>query len=202
MSMIENGSICLLLSNKIREVDFSFNELGHFYPISEVAFKFEKSLRRINLEGNDIGFDGHSTLLRKHPSLTALRVSGNRFSFGMGENYGMFENDHELELLYLNGCKLKTIPRQELAGLVNMKYMDFSLNQLSDFDVNVTTMDQLSFINLSYNRSEILPEHVASYLDHLPAVTNITVDLTSNPLLCQCNISHHSSSCAGFDIRL
>ena len=107
----------------------------------------------------------------------------------MGENHGMLENHHGLQLLYLNDCKLKTIPRQEVSGLVNMKYMDFSLNQLSDFDVNITTMDQLSFVSLSYNRIELLTEHVTSHLDHLAAVTNITVDITSNPLLCQWNIS-------------
>ena len=47
----------------------------------------------------------------------------------------------------------------------------------------------MTCLNLSHNRIELLPDHVTSHLTRVASFTNLTINLNSNPLQCQCKMS-------------
>ncbi len=200
---------CFLPSNNLKELDISENEFGHYLQLANISIKGTNKLETVNLAGNSLQFDGDTTLLKNKESLKVLIASRNKFSLHLAKSSQMFENTTSLEVLMLSSCEIQNIHRQALASLRKLKALDLSFNELSNFDVNITTMESVGNLNFSHNRIELLPDHVTSHLTRVASFTNLTIDLTSNPLQCQCKtlkfvewLKHSSGNIADFNLLL
>ncbi|CAL1542102.1 unnamed protein product [Lymnaea stagnalis] len=89
--------------------------------------------------------------------------------------------------LSFNG--LTIIPGEIFDGLDKLEYLYIGSNSMWHFDVNINHMNKLKLINFSHSELSYLPPQVCRHIDDLcaNATHNITVDLSSNPLRCDCN---------------
>ncbi len=179
---------CLAPNNSLRHLDVGNNQIGPALSPNNATSYGMNSLTYVSFQDNQIQFEDHSRFLHNMPSLEVAVLRGNAVSFGTGTpRLDLFRDNRRLQVLDLSVCGIRNIPRMALAKLVQLREIDVSGNELKTFDLDLGRLDHLERLNLSSNFISYLPQSVTDNLDRLTANgTVITLDLSKNPLMCQC----------------
>ena len=186
---VEAGSdFCVVPNNGLRYLDVSDNQLGPSLTPYNVTSCGMRNLTYLSFENNKIQFEHYSRFLYNMHSLEVAVLRGNVVSFGTGEPRSeLFRHNPRLKVLDLSACEIENIPRSELRKLVQLREIDVSSNKLKTFDLDLGRLTHLERLNLSDNVISYLPQTVTDNLDRLTSIgTVITLDLSKNPLICQC----------------
>ncbi len=180
---------CVVPNNGLRHVDVSDNQLGPSLSPYNVTSYAMRNLSSLILRNNQIQFESYSKFLYNMPSLEAVVLKGNIVSFGTEVlKSDLFRGNPRLKILDLSACGITHIPLLELTNLVLLREIDLSLNHLEVFDLDLGSLVRLELLNLSGNSINYLHRGVTDNLDSLTSNgTVITLDLSQNPLMCQCH---------------
>ncbi len=115
--------------------------------------------------------------------LKVLLLGGNRVNLTA---WGTLDFLHlpALETLDLESCELKRIPRNIFSSLENLRVLNLSDNGITHIDVNLSR--NVRTLILSRNKLSSLSQVMMDYLDDVAETHHISLDLSSNPLLCFC----------------
>ncbi len=178
---------CVVPNNGLRHLDVSNNQIGPALSPSNVTSYGMRTLTYLSLQNNQIKFEDYSRFLYNMPSLEVAVLRGNVVSFSTGApRSDLFRDNPRLQVLDMSACGIRNIPRGELANLFQLREIDVSLNELKTFDLDLRSV-HLERLNLSSNSISFVPQSVTDNLDRLTSSgTVITLDLSKNPLICQC----------------
>ena len=121
-------------------------------------------------------------------SLTSLRVRSNFIGYAIEQNLSCpwlkpLKNLVTLDL-YLN--KIRVIPPECFSTLVNLETLNLKENSISDWEVEIGHMPNISLIDLSGNNIDCFPVATTDHLSEVATRRNVTIDLTGNKLECTC----------------
>nr|WBP49900.1 Toll-like receptor protein [Mimachlamys nobilis] len=147
--------------NLLEYVDLSHNSCGR---VSPGFFQDVSTLKTLNVSHNNLGevFKNETTsnILQQLKSLENLNITHNKIDY---MSAGVFHN------------------------LDALQKIDLSVNQLTEWNVEIDHLNRLKFLNISYNRLIVLPKSFMNAVDSITKVTNLTLDLHGNPFRCDCN---------------
>ena len=154
--------------NKLEHIDLSLNFCDN---ISDYFFSNVTMLKTLRLRANFIGYvvlDRHKLYPEGHPCpwlqpLTNLIVLD----------------------LYLN--KIRKLPRECLSSQRNLENLILRENSLTDWELRIGHMPNISFIDLSGNSLDRFPEDTMEHLSQVSKYRNVTIDLSGNDIECVCN---------------
>ncbi len=139
-----------------------------------------------NFQGLGIVFSPKIALFSDMPLLKGLLLSRNNIDLAQWEGLD-FMNSPSLESLDIQNCGIDEVPEEAFSRLVNLRALNISGNRIAQFDVNFANNLNLNFLNLSRNSIIFLPKRVRDNLDRLVQDSNVTLDLSQNPLSCYCS---------------
>ncbi len=177
--------ICFSPKTNLKYFDVSFQipKPG----ILELAFNFSltgfQKLEYLNAQRNALLYTPNIRAFADMPSLKTLLLGGNKVNLTPWESLD-FLHLPGLETLDLESCELKHVPQQSFSMLENLRVLNLSDNGITQFDANLT--HNLRALILSRNNLGSLPQMMTDYLDTVAETHNISLDLSSNPLLCFC----------------
>ncbi|KAK7112989.1 toll-like receptor 4 [Littorina saxatilis] len=144
-------------------------------------------LRTLDLSGN-FAYNVSKTFFEKLESLTVLVISDNRLRSVIKDNKDgeMFSPLKKLRSLFLSRNDLNVVPENVFQGLVALQYLVLSHNEVFIFNVSISHMKNLSFLDLSFNHIHFLPKKITDHLDSVAEYRRVRLDLTYNPISCTC----------------
>ena len=130
-------------------------------------------------------------ILSKHAFKYACRYFGKLFLSGnyLGQQlandiYGeTFEKCTELLLLDLANNNIRSLPENVFKHQTKLAYLNLSMNSLRSFDISINIMLNLNLLDLSSNLFQYLDLYALQSISHH---TRLSIDLSNNPLLCDC----------------
>jgi len=97
----------------------------------------------------------------------------------------------DLREVYLDNCKLTSIPSMMFSRLLHLQRIDLSNNFLQTFHVDLRNLTELSFVNLRRNNLKQIPQELISQLNKLARSRSnadpLVIDLSINRLSCHCH---------------
>ncbi|KAI8770427.1 toll receptor 3 [Biomphalaria glabrata] len=121
-------------------------------------------------------------------SLRNLTLSVNMLGDFIGSSKErLFENLSRLSYLDLSFNSIDKMQVYFFHGLSNVTEIDLSRNKISEFNVDITKMNQLRRLNLSDNKISRLFSNVTDQIDRIRKDGfEVQVDLSKNPIDCTC----------------
>ncbi|XP_048770332.2 toll-like receptor 4 [Ostrea edulis] len=147
-------------NNSLLTVDISNNFCFH---VSPQTFEDFRHVKHLNISHNDLSQD-----LEKDTE---------------GQ---LFKHLESLEILDLSFNKISSLPNPLLENLKRMKYINVSNNRLSDWNVSVSGMSNLTLLDLSQNKLTRLNENARTDIERVFEHSNLSIDLSDNVLQCSC----------------
>ena len=95
----------------------------------------------------------------------------------------VFEHCFHLEVLDLASNDLKLLPRNIFHNLTSLQYLNLTMNSLRTLNVTISHMRNLRVLDLSLNLIGFLSNDA---LDEINTLVNLTIDLSGNPFICDC----------------
>lgn len=96
-----------------------------------------------------------------------------------------------LREVYLDECKLTTVPSMTFSRLTQLQRIDLSNNFLQTFDIDAHNLTELSFVNLRRNNLKNIPRERTSELNKISrnrsSAKPLVIDPSLNTLSCQCS---------------
>ena len=189
MPMISNvmrKPICFDENNKGEHFDVTGVPLPqHFQGVSGLL-----ALKYLSLENTGI-VSLPSDFTSYFPSLQVLKLGKlgiKKIIETTDENF--FGLSPNLREVYLDNCKLTSIPSVIFSRLFHLQRVDLSNNFLQAFDVDLRNLTELSFVNLRRNNLKHIPQELISQLNKLTLsrsnADSLLIDLSINDLSCQC----------------
>ncbi len=180
----QNTNYCFLSDNKLRNLDMSKSNLDYSFLEREVGITGLPHLASINLEFNNLDLLKTSKWFTG-ATVKTLLLGGNMLVGNDTETGRVFAGVPGLEVLRLSQCQMTVMPPVDYLG--NLVELDVSGNRLTTFSANMGSLPRLRKLDLSGNGISSLPHRVTDALDRLAENgTTVVVDLSDNPLLCQC----------------
>ncbi|KAH9514621.1 hypothetical protein Btru_023114 [Bulinus truncatus] len=147
--------------NKLKKLDLSYCSVDKIFP---QFFKYLDKLEEIKIIKNNLGpflkFDNNEQVLRYLKGLKVIDLSNNALSVVFTK---LFE--------FLNV----------------LEEIDLSMNDMREFNVDITNILNLRKLNLSHLELSSLPVATRQHIDTLLKTNSVVVDMSSNPILCDCN---------------
>ncbi len=145
----------------VQYIDASNIQLA-FY--SDRIFKYIPNIMYLNLKNNFLGvFNNRLTFTRYTPKLRSLDISNNRYS---------------------------SIHFDDLNMLQNLETLIIADNSLGHITFNTTYMISLNYFDISGNKLTSLDHKTQDKLETMARQQNITINLSDNPFICDCNTIH------------
>ena len=203
-----NAALSYVLPPKLTTFTSRWNQL--YFRLENITFNSNNSLTALNLQNNllttwtgpvrglrklealnldnNLAFVFSVDFFKEFPALRNLGLSQNYMRSVIKEdiNGSLFAALSKLQNLNLSRNYINVLPRQIFRGLVGLTTLNLSRNSIDDFDVNITHMNNLSRIDLSYNIIKYLPQEIMDHLDSIAEHIDVYLDLTFNPLACTC----------------
>ncbi|KAK3581763.1 hypothetical protein CHS0354_036082 [Potamilus streckersoni] len=149
----------------INVIDLSNNNLVYINMTLLGAYNFQE-LQKLDISGNYMEYINPS-LLRHFPSMKVLNMTENKL-FRM-QTTEAFRNlliwNKELRVLYLRNNNLTTIPKTFLTSNTKLQLLDLRYNNLNDFNIDLSNMWNLRYVDLSNNRLHNLPSSSILFLE-------------------------------------
>ncbi len=175
---------CFSHNNKLSRLDMSSSYLDNTVRYSEINTIGLHHLTSVNLEFNNLDLLKIAHWFSGAP-IRILYLSGNILQGTECEISQFLANFPQLEILRLSQCRMSVAPPVDC--LTNLVELDVSHNDLTTFAVNLSSLNKLEKLDLSNNGISYLPEDVTDALEKRAQKGEVIVDLSGNPLLCQCN---------------
>uniref|UniRef100_A0A0L8HND6 LRRNT domain-containing protein n=1 Tax=Octopus bimaculoides TaxID=37653 RepID=A0A0L8HND6_OCTBM len=147
---------------QLQILDLSHNQCNN---ISNEFFTFFTGLRLLNIENNAIGISG--------------QVAEEGFS-------RTFLNLTNLKELYLSNNHIQYLSNNSLLQLKSLRILDLRNNLLESFDVKISHMLNLSYLDLSRNILQELSENTFNAIEKISEYHKLTVNIQNNKLKCGC----------------
>ncbi len=180
------AKICFYPKNSLKYVDVSSQI--HMPGTIELIIKFSiiglHRLEYVNAQGNALLFTPTIRVFADMPSLKVLLLGGNRVNLTAWESLDFLQLPG-LESLDLEGCDLKGVPQKSFSRLKNLRTLNLSDNGITQFNARLSP--DLRTLILSRNKLASLPQEMMDYLDVVAETHDVSLDLSSNPLICFCN---------------
>ncbi|GFO16766.1 toll-like receptor 4 [Plakobranchus ocellatus] len=198
------------LPMNLKEVYFSETKLGLTVP--EISFNPNNILKKVDLSRNDLWCLGgpvtglhfleyldlsgnHAILLSPYfftdmPSLKKLLLSSNVVGSSLEADIEgkTFSKLSSLEFLDLSECAISTLHPHAFISNRNLTVLLIRRNALNSFQPDLSQLRNLSFLDLSHNDLRELSTSVSASLDLIASVNPaISIDLSENPLVCDCS---------------
>ncbi|KAK3598112.1 hypothetical protein CHS0354_006070 [Potamilus streckersoni] len=197
----------IFVPSKLEEIHFQFADLR--YELPEIHFR-NSSVTFINVSGNSfyklkgplVGLEKLKTLdisnnlcsyisdrfLENVNKLESLFLGDNVLGFILAKDSDgrILRNLNNLKTLVLSNNQITSLPFQIFSGLHSLEYLDISRNYLQTFNIRMDQM-KVNYLNVSQNLLTTLPDDVRRQLTAQANINNVTVDLTNNPLGCDCS---------------
>ncbi|XP_053391546.1 toll-like receptor 4 [Mercenaria mercenaria] len=145
----------------LRELNLGWNSCEN---ISKLAFRFMSNLLTLLLDRNFLNVPLNSD-----------------------DNGEIFLHLKKLEVLSLSDNKLRCLPTKIFRGLSNLRFLNLSYNFLTDLDLHMSQMRNLSVLSLQNNLLENINKDVRIFFNDLAVTKNLTIDLSGNKFKCTCN---------------
>ncbi|KAK0049507.1 toll-like receptor 3 [Biomphalaria pfeifferi] len=122
-------------------------------------------------------------------SLQELRLRNNEldYFFRDASRKPIFRDLKNLKILDLSINALTVFDGDILKDLDALEEINLSQNNMWQFNISISNMSNLHKLNLSYAQLGTLPLKTRQDIDRLVKTQNITVDMSSNPIRCDCN---------------
>ena len=147
-----------------------------------------RALEYLNLQNiNAIGIEMH--LFNEMHSLTVLLLGNNDIGniIANDTENRIFYYNNKLQTLDLAGCSITEIPSKEFSNLRQLENLNLSGNWLSHVQVDLQTLTKIETLNLSHNNLTTLPLDTRTELEKVASKSNVTIDMSENPLQCLCD---------------
>nr|XP_022294553.1 toll-like receptor 13 [Crassostrea virginica] len=145
-------------NNRVETLDLSNNFCSHMFQFNDGQY-----VKHLNLSHNDLGRDFeediNGTICRALISLEVLDISFN---------------------------EIISLPKLFLKNSNNLKYINASGNRLSSWIVDIETMSNLTFLDLSENKLATISIDTRSQFERAFQRSNMTINLSGNGLSCTC----------------
>ncbi|KAK6985286.1 TLR cluster3 member 5 [Biomphalaria glabrata] len=198
----------LTLPPKLKTV--SLSSAGLTYRLSEFHVDPNNTLENLKLDGNKIqALKGpitglhqlkslslvdcyireiHERFFENFPSLEFLDLSANTFGRkvlrkGSKPIFRSLKNLRELNLRFVD---LITVDQNVFEGLENLEILHLQLNGIYYFEVDVSHLKKLQFVNFSFTELTGLRPQVTNFFDSIAASNNLTLDFSETPIHCYC----------------
>lgn len=207
-SFQNDGKMCVKLPPKLEKLYCRRSRIQ--YDIAEMNFCPDNELRHVELKHNALSHwkgpvRGLNKLVFADLSYNLCEKINEKFfinltslnSIDLTANFigYVIEADRDckwlkplinLVKLKLNLNKIRILPPKCLATLVNLEILDLKDNFLSDWEVDIRHMPNLSVINLHGNGIDGFPKETTDHLSEVSKRHNVTINLTKNKLECTC----------------
>jgi len=187
---IMDKPVCFDEGNKLEYVDLAGSPVPKDFPgVTGLSVLKYLSFENTGIENVPRNFLGN------FPSLQVLKLS----KLGIKNIIVTADDDFfglcpELRELYLDNCKLTSIPPAAFSRLHRLQRIDVSNNFLQKFDVDLHNCTELSFVNVRSNNLRNIPQERVSQLNNLLKKRSnnvpLLIDLSFNALSCQCNSTY------------
>ena len=179
------GPICFNPFNNVTYIDFSNGDLRGLVR-DNFGLQGLKRLKYFNFQNNGIMLTHNMSVFTDMPSLEVLLLGQNPINLEFPEKMDFLQASR-LRSLDMQGCSLRSMPRNILLRLLNLENLNVSGNSLKDFKLDISTLKHLRHLNLSNNQLKNLGDELRQKLDVLAESANVTLDLSLNPLECTCS---------------
>ncbi len=178
------GLACLNPTNNVTHVEVTNGQLKGLI-FENFGLKGLQKIKYFNVQNNGILVTEKMSLVADMPCIEVLLLGKNSISLELPEKMDFLQSS-SLRSLDMQECQLRSIPRNSLMSLKNLETLNISGNSLEDFNVHFTAMKRFKHLNLSNNHLRNLNEEMRQSLDSLTETNEMTVDLSLNPLECNC----------------
>ncbi|XP_071123513.1 toll-like receptor 4 [Mytilus edulis] len=181
---------------EIPEFMFTTNELNNL-TMSDNAFHTwtgpitnVKSLSYLDLSSNFCSNVSKDFFSKDFINLRYLLLEDNLLGLVIPTDFHgeILENLGNVGLINLSANKITNIPKLFFKNQYNLETLDLSDNMIDDINFKVSHMKKLTFLNLRNNRISALSEYAMQNVNLMAnRNTNLTIDLSGNNLVCNCD---------------
>ncbi|KAH9492228.1 hypothetical protein Btru_029280 [Bulinus truncatus] len=188
----------------------SMDSIGLAYALSEFHIDPNNTLENLILNGNKIQalkgpFTGlvnlknlslvdcyineiNDTFFDSFRSLEFLNLSTNTLGSNVFKNgtKPIFKNLSHLKELDLSFTNILTVDDNIFEGLNNLEMLHMQRNGMYYFNVKISHMTKLSFIDFSLTQLTGLNTAIRNFFDELALKNNLSIDFSENPIHCYC----------------
>ena len=170
-------STCIDKSNSLKYLDISDDYL--FKPTSPmVGFHSLEFLGLQNLKLMSFPLN----MFHDIPMLRSISLGNNPINEVIESDTDgtIFRNNTRLISLDMAHCSIRKLSITFMCSIRGIEQLHLQGNKL--VNINLTCLNQLQFINISSNRLNVLSENFIQPLIRMATKSNITLDITNNPL--------------------
>nr|XP_022297528.1 toll-like receptor 13 [Crassostrea virginica]XP_022297529.1 toll-like receptor 13 [Crassostrea virginica] len=177
----------------IPKLEFSQNTVKELYMQGNTFYRWAgpiigiNHLRLLNLSNNfcsNVSRDFFSHII----NLSELYISNNLLGFSIASDIDgrIFENLLNLRHIDLKANRIAHLPFMVFKSLKNLQHLDLSNNLLTTVEFDILKLKALKYLDLSGNQIQAFAESTRNNISLLKEETNISLNLLSNPLRCDC----------------
>lgn len=128
------------------------------------------------------------SFFRPNNSLKELHAAGNFLgeTFASDVRGEILSRLRLLRYLDISRNHIQELPWPFLTGLTSVEVINLSGNRIHSFNVSLSNLSNLTFLNLSSNSISWINRQSLDDLDRINARHQVSLDLTFNPLSCSC----------------
>ncbi|XP_048767520.2 toll-like receptor 4 [Ostrea edulis] len=181
------------LHGKIPRIKINATSLKNIYAQNNMLFEwylplygFEK-LERLDLSNNFCSrISPH--FARSETGLKYVNISRNMLSRSLkaDQRCQLFKYQRRIEELDFSSNRLVHIPVCTFQNMARMKILRLNDNQLTDVNIRIRHMINLSFVDLSNNRLSTFADETIEEFNQLFAKTKVLINLKNNKFQCTC----------------
>ncbi len=179
------GPVCFNPNNKLTYLDLT-NSGIRGWMVQDFRLKGLKKMKYVSLQNNQLKMTENVSIVEDMPSLEVLLLGQNSINLTFPDKMD-FMRASSLRSLDMQECSIGIIPENSFLQLTRLEYLNVSGNGLESFDVNLTALQHLKHLNISNNLLKNIGEELRMSLDKLAVAHNVTLDLSDNPLECNCH---------------
>ncbi|XP_043076443.1 toll-like receptor 5 [Puntigrus tetrazona] len=170
LNIATNLKTLYLEFNKIISMSELYTILETFPQIEEIVFR-----------GNELVYcpDNNYEVLSQKIKILDLALAGLEIIWSEGKCLNVFNNLHQLEVLYLSSNRLQSLPEDVFKDLTSLVFLDLSSNSLK-YLPNGIFPRRLQYLNLEYNSIYSVDPNLFSTLSYL--------SLLGNDFQCDCKL--------------
>ena len=181
------------LGYDIPKIRFSKSRLENLYMQGNVLMSWNgpvlgvNTLKRLDLSNNFCSKISN-IFFQDATALIELTLNDNLIGFSVASDTdgNIFKQLKQLKHLELKNNKISHLPYAIFRNLNNLKQLRLDNNLLTNIKFNIAQMKHLQYLDLSGNQIQFLSDSAMQQLDQHANQANFTMDLSRNPLLCNC----------------